>query len=447
MKQVIIRSITFFALILFFIHAVEAQINIRKEKKGWNFGFIPVIGYNTDIGFKYGGLVAAYDYGNGENYPKYRKMIRLEISRCTKGSGINQLFLDFNPLFKRDDIRLTADISYLSDQTSDFYGFNGAPSNYNSAYTDDKGASYISRVYYKMERNLFRAAFDLQGNILPPKIRWLAGMGFLNYDVHTVDIGKLNQGKSDENMLPDTMLLYDKYVDWGILSPAEAKGGHHLFLKAGLVYDSRDIQANPSRGIWSEIMLITAPYALWNQDGYFTKLSITHRQYFTLVKERLTWVYRVGYQGTIGGYDPFYNQNYMHSSYLGAGISGLGGAKSLRGILRNRIIGQGIAYTNTEFRWKFLKFLLAKQNFYFALNPFLDMGMVVQPSRVDESRVPAGEDATLYFTGKKERLHFAAGCGLHMAMNENFVVAADFGRAFSMQDGKFGAYIGINWLF
>lgn len=92
----------------------------------WNFGFIPVIGYNTDIGFKYGGLVAAYDYGNGENYPKYRKMIRLEISRCTKGSGINQLFLDFNPLFKRDDIRLTADISYLSDQTSDFYGFNGA---------------------------------------------------------------------------------------------------------------------------------------------------------------------------------------------------------------------------------------------------------------------------------------------------------------------------------
>jgi hypothetical protein len=32
-------------------------------------------------------------------------------------------------------------------------------------------------------------------------------------------------------------------------------------------------------------------------------------------------------------------------------------------------------------------------------------------------------------------------------MNENFVVAADFGRAFSLQDGKFGVYVGINWLF
>jgi hypothetical protein len=427
---------------------VSAQINILKEKKGWNFGFLPVLGYNTDLGFKYGGLVAAYDYGDGADYPKYRKMIRLEISRSTKGSGINQLFLDFNPLFRRDNIRLTADISYLSDQTSDFYGFNGTPSNYNAGFTDDNSDAYISRVFYKMERNLMRVAFDFQGNIVTPRFRWLAGFGFYNYDVRSVDIEKLNKGKSEEKKLPDTALLYDKYVGWGIIPGQEASGGHQQCLKFGLVYDSRDIQANPAKGIWSEVLVVTAPYALWNQDGSFTKLVVIHRQYFTLVRDRLTWVYRIGYQGTIGGNDPFYNQNNMYSSYLSAvNVQGLGGAKSLRGILRNRITGEGIAYANTEFRWKFLKFLWAKQNFYFALNPFLDMGMAVQQTPVDETKVPSGEDPANYFTGKAEQLHYSAGCGLHIAMNENFVIAADFGWALSRQDGKFGAYVGINWLF
>jgi hypothetical protein len=32
-------------------------------------------------------------------------------------------------------------------------------------------------------------------------------------------------------------------------------------------------------------------------------------------------------------------------------------------------------------------------------------------------------------------------------MNENFIIAADFGKAFNEQDGNSGFYIGLNYLF
>jgi hypothetical protein len=198
----------------------------------------------------------------------------------------------------------------------------------------------------------------------------------------------------------------------------------------------------------SDILIITAPSFLWNEENSFTRLAVTHRQYFTLFRDRLTFVYRLGYQGRISGTIPYYNMPLMYGSQLTSVIEeGLGGAKSLRGILRNRLIGNGVTYGNFEFRWKFLKALVWKQNIYLALNPFLDAGRVVQKVDVDQSKVPPEESLSDYFTGDDESFHFTSGCGLHLALNENFVVAADFGYAFSNQDGKLGVYIGINWLF
>ncbi|MBR2201369.1 MAG: hypothetical protein IJ894_11590 [Bacteroidales bacterium] len=43
-------------------------------KKGWKFGgALPAIAYNTDNGFRYGVLGNVYDYGDGSDYPNYRK--------------------------------------------------------------------------------------------------------------------------------------------------------------------------------------------------------------------------------------------------------------------------------------------------------------------------------------------------------------------------------------
>ena len=39
------------------------------------------------------------------------------------------------------------------------------------------------------------------------------------------------------------------------------------------------------------------------------------------------------------------------------------------------------------------------------------------------------------------------GGGLHIAINENFIVAADVAKAVKKDDGNLGVYIGLNFLF
>ncbi|HOY73511.1 MAG TPA: hypothetical protein PLX53_10275, partial [Tenuifilaceae bacterium] len=64
----------------------------EKVKTGWNLGGLPVIAYDTDLGLEYGGLVNLFYYGDGSLYPQYLHNIYVEVSRFTKGSGINRLF-------------------------------------------------------------------------------------------------------------------------------------------------------------------------------------------------------------------------------------------------------------------------------------------------------------------------------------------------------------------
>jgi outer membrane protein assembly factor BamA len=118
---------------------------------------------------------------------------------------------------------------------------------------------YISRVFYKYDRSLTRLKLDLQGNIKGRELRWFTGFTHFNNKISTVNIDKLNKGKSGSDLLPDTAILYDKFVEWGIISDNEKSGGITNMLTLGVVYDTRDNEPNPMRGMWSEIMLLSCP--------------------------------------------------------------------------------------------------------------------------------------------------------------------------------------------
>ncbi|HPF93775.1 MAG TPA: hypothetical protein PLV65_07550, partial [Tenuifilaceae bacterium] len=188
------------------------------------------------------------------------------------------------------------------------------------------------------------------------------------------------------------------------------------------------------------------------------KFTLTHRQYFTLFPNRLTFAYRLGYQGTVFGTCPFYLQPSITTLILrGSTSEGLGGGKSLRGVIRNRVVGDGIAWANLELRWKFVRFEFLNQNFYLSLNTFVDGGQVITPIQFSTSNVdwasynwqtpentPTEDDI---FSDDKESLHMSYGAGLRIAMNRNFIIAVDHGRPFDERDGASGTYIGLNFLF
>ncbi len=449
------KTIILVCLSMLTLGAIAQESNgnkIEKVKSGWNVGGLPVVSFDSDLGFQYGALLNIFNYGDGSIYPKFKHNVYLEWSRFTKGSGINRIFFDTKYLIP--GIRFTSDLSFLTDKTYDFYGFNGYESTFNMDWTDDESNDYMSRVFYKYDRKLFRYTVDLQGGLPFENFGWAAGVGLYNYKISRVDIEKLNEGKDPEDMLPDTLTLYDHYVNWGIIDPNEKNGSFVTYLKAGLVYDTRDNEPNPMKGMWTEVVLSYAPSFMGVGKKYeHLKLSLTHRQYFTLVPERLSFAYRLGYQGTIAGTCPFYLQPNITTLILrGATSEGLGGGKSLRGIIRNRVIGDGIAYGNFELRWKFARFYFIKQNFYLSLNTFVDGGRVVQSIKfskdnVNPADVGVGITSDDLFASDNETLHTSYGAGLRIVMNQNFIIAVDHGRPFDKRDGSSGTYIGLNFLF
>lgn len=413
-------------------------------KTGWNFGALPTITFDTDLGFQYGALVNLYDYGDGSKYPNYNHSLYFEVSRFTKGSGINRFYYDSDELIK--GLQTSVDISFLSDQAYDFYGFNGYNAVVNKDWFDDTSDAYRTRMFYKYDRKMFRFKVDLQGRFSGESLRWAAGVNLLNFKVGSVNLDKLNKGKEGDDVLPDVNGLYEMYQDWDIISEEEADGGFVPTFKAGLVYDTRDNRPNPMKGIWTEAVVVGSPEFLGGESS-FAKLSLTHRQYFTIIPKDLSLAYRLAYQTTIAGDVPFYYQTQVITSVLkGAASEGLGGAKTLRGIRRNRVVGDGFFYGNIEARWKFARFQFINNNFYLGLNGFVDFGKVTKEIDFD---VPGGfsMDPTHYFDSDSESLHFSYGAGLRIAMNQNFIVAVDYGIAADERDGDSGLYIGLNYLF
>ncbi|MFZ4412615.1 MAG: Omp85 family outer membrane protein [Bacteroidales bacterium] len=443
----ILLFILFIPLIAFEQIAKDtAAVSTKKEKqiKGWSFGAIPAIAFDSDIGFKYGAVVNLFDYGNGSIYPDYRHSIYLEWSRTTKGSGINQITYDTKHLIK--GIRFTGDLSYFQEQALDFYGFNGYKAVYNHSFEDDNpnNPAYVSRMYYRIDRQLFRLCFDFLSLRKDKAIQWVVGYGLYDNNIGKVDIKKLNEGRDANNLLPSVdsaTSLFEQYKSWGIIPKDQQEGGTTQIIKLGLVYDSRDNESNPMKGIWSEALLLLSPSIIGNKFNY-AQIAVSHRQYFTLKKEVLNLACRLAYQGKIAGEMPFYMLPFLFASNKPT-RDGLGGAKTVRGVLRNRLVGEGMFYGNFEMRWKFIRTRLLKQNFYIAMSAFTDMGQVIQNYHFDKSKIPLNEKMDT----NDEKLHIGYGGSLHFVLNSNFVLNFTYGKAYDPQDGNSALYINLNYLF
>jgi outer membrane protein assembly factor BamA len=287
------------------------------------------------------------------------------------------------------------------------------------------------------------------------------GIGLLYYNIDVVDIAMLNKGKKPENVLPDTIKgLYEKYVDWSIIKKDEKNGGLHPYIRGGVTYDSRNKEANPSKGIYVDAFL-TYTAAFQDQKEYNNlKLNLNFRHYIPIYKDYIAFAYRVGTQLLLVGESPFYINNYMNTLYIQRVLyEGLGGGNSLRGVLRNRILTNGFAYSNIELRLKVWKFDIGKQHFYLGFNPFVDIGIITQTYQWNEKQIKEimalnnpEDNIADYFKFKTSDLyrpHISAGMGMKIAMNENFILSVDWAFPFDKQDGASftNFYVKIGYLF
>ena len=118
----------------------------------------------------------------------------------------------------------------------------------------------------------------------------------------------------------------------------------------------------------------------------------------------------------------------------------------MRGVLRNRIVADGVALANVELRWLFARFTLLGQQWAIGTNVFGDFGITTQNYEVDKNGVP-DDVRTDYFRNGNDKPHGSAGIGLKIHKDSNFIISADYGRAMSGDDGDNGFYVNLNYLF
>jgi hypothetical protein len=439
----------------------------KKEivKTGYNFGPLPAVAFDADKGFQLGALLNIYDFGDGSTYPNPRQQWYFEASFFTKGS---QLYtVSYDNRFLIPGVRWSSTFTLTNDKAMDFYGFNGYMSYFNHemvALGKDKENlnNYIYTPKYRINRVAMLFKTDLTGNIWNNKLFWEAGYHLSYFKQGAINREKINKNKDEEKMFPDSELtLFEQYRNWGIISDEEAEGGLNSTVRAGLLFDTRDKEGAPSRGIWAEAHLTIAPKWLGTKIPFY-KYSATFRQYLPIVdNDILTFAYRLNYEGTIGEDAPYYVLPYI--TVMGASYDrdGMGGYRTIRGLMRNRVQGLDMASYNAELRWRFVNFTLWKQNIAFGVNVFSDGTMVTRNfdmSFQGDEKYRKEYDEYMALTGNRtaDRPHITVGGGLRFIMNQNFIVAFEYGLPISKfssdpyiknQDGNGAFYINTGFLF
>ncbi len=450
MKKILV---SFFLLIFAFSLVAQNEEQTEKEvPTGWKFGgALPALSYNTDVGFRYGLIGYVFDWGDGSLYPDYLRSLYMEASNTTKGSAILRMQYD-DKAFLGSNVRFTGEIGYYGEKALDFYGFNGYEAIVHPEWMTTGDPDYKSRMFYRVDRKNFRVLSDFQFKLNGNKLRAYAGMAYYNITIDTVNVPKLNSGKTDD-LLPynaDVPGLYQKYVQWGIIPSSIANGGQVMQLRSGIIYDTRDNEPMPNKGMWDEAILIGG-YMFGHPEYSYLQFIATHRQYFTIVKKRLIFAYRVAYSQELAGNTPYFMLPFYYTTKEMQ--DGFGGAKTLRGIMRDRIVAKGVAMSNLEMRWRAVNTKLFGQDFYVAFSAFLD-GAIITKRYEYTADLSAEADplavAQLYFDTNADDIkapHISYGGGIRFGLNENFIVAVDYGMANNPQDGTSGLYIGLNWLF
>ena len=417
--------------------SLSLPILAQKEeiiKTGWNFGPLPVVGFDSDLGFQYGLCCDIFNYGDGTNYPQYNYKINVEASTYTKGSSILRTYGDFKTLIP--DGKLFFDVTYFNAPKFGFYGFNG----YAQTFEPDLIVPVVPGTladdakpgYNFMSRNQFRALASVRKTITG-NLSWAAGFAF--YHIKT--------GRLTLNDYEGQATLYDHYVAANLIRENEKEGGNVTQLRAGLVYDSRNHDSDPTKGENIELSLVYAPDLIDGKGYSNLGMHLSLCQYLPVFTERLTFAYRALVQTNLWGEIPYYFTNNINSMFFRKMYTeGLGGNASVRGLNRNGVLGEGFFMLNAELRWRIYDFKFINQNWQIATNPFFDMGSVIQPYRLEDQK------ASGMYAGDEKVPHYTAGLGIKLIMNHNMVISFEGGRPFDKNDGTgLWTNIGFNYLF
>ena len=367
---------------------------------GLEFGGVPALNFDSDEGFGYGAVAELYHYGDGSRAP-YVWTLQPTVFLTTEGRRDFTVFVDA-PHLLPGGWRVDAFVGAEKQIATPYYGL-GNDSGYDEALDDGDGPNPF---FYRFGRDRVSATFNLQRALGGTPLRALIGAGMIRTEL-------------DPFPEDDGQTLYAREV------AANARSEWSNYVRGGLIWDSRDRQTGPREGTWTELLV------QWVDEGFgadrsFTRWTLAHRRYVPL-GSRVVFANRALVQQASEG-APLHELHLVQTSFKQQ--EGLGGAKTVRGVLKNRFVGRGMLVWNAELRWRVADFELVGRPFHAVLSAFVDQG------RVWSDEVRLGE--------LLDDLHRGFGGGVRIGMGENFVVALDVGTS---EEAGMPMYIGMGYLY
>ena len=413
------------ALCLFLIaRPLAAKDREPVVKTGHSFVPFPMAGFDGAKGFLFGGLMNVYNFGDGSAYPNPKSSAYVEVSGYTGGSKTFVASYDSGKLLAR--VRMNLAASYCSDNAMEFFGFGGRRTLYDSSLEDG---------FYKYDRSTLNFKADFSGPV-SDHLSWEIGYHFNRFEVKDY-----KPSDSDQEIS-----LFGLYKAWGIIPSEDVSNEYSSAFRAGLVYDSRDYEGVPSKGLLAKAHIIAAPKFMGSSESYL-KVHAALRHYIPIMKEGLVFAYRLDYQEFLGEAPwyaiPFYTPGGPIYDNVAAG-----GYRSVRGLLYNRVAGPAVGFVNAELRWKFAGFTIWNQDIGLMLSGFCD-GISSLKTFDTTNRTGAFPKlyARLIDASRPDTFHLSTGASLKFILNRNFVLNIEYARALSAQDGAGVMYFNTGFYF
>jgi hypothetical protein len=393
--------------------------DLKDKKEGLYITGEPDFSSDPVNGFGYGAEGSLFFNGHRSdpffNYTAYRAKLDFVVFNTTKEQREFAFALDMPFIF---DTKWRLRASGAIEQNPNLLYFGITPeqslqglSYYDSArsvqvnnakYHDYEehyltGATQFYNNYFKKEE-IFN--ISMERNFMEGKLRALVGF----------ELAHLNMTSKQSNSLIQTDFNAGKIKGMG--------DSWVSIYQVGLVYDTRDLEPDPSRGIVAEVtneLSLQALGSSFDFDKVYAHVNF-YQKILPSVFNRLIFAGRVA-MGYTALDAPFFE--YQDQWSPEGDIEGLGGPRTLRGYKQSRFLGRAMHFSNFELRWRFAQTKIFQQHLEFSAVPFYDIGGVWNS-----------------LSGlNTNNLRYSRGGGLRIAWNESTILRFDY--AVSKEDNQF----------
>lgn len=407
-----------------------SDADLEKKKTGMFVTALPA--FSSDPLNGLGGVFDGFVYVNGDRtdrlfaYTPYQAKLGMHAQYTTNHTSRLQLSLD-TPYLYESPWRMKLDLKYKNDPNRAFFGLTedtlaplagGTYAAYNQSLksirpgTRPGEAGEVTDTYYnqfKEREYMINAKFDRA--VLDGNTRLMMGYELQHLSFETFDgtpVEARDPATGERRVVPNGQTRLSQGADAGQV--VGTQGGLVSILQSALIYDTRDFEPDPTRGLFLEAANeFSAP--IIGSQFIFDKVLLQAKSYHRLLPDwlpRTVFATRFGLGTVFGDQAPFFE---YHDQWTTEGsIPAVGGGQSNRGYKTNRFLARTVGFANLELRHRFAEVDLLNQNLTFSLVPFLDLGAVGDGPfqlRLDQPRA-------------------AVGTGLRVGWNRSTIVVADF---------------------